>query len=320
MRFKFKIMKTESIENPPLRSKRLRHALSALREVLIQLNPFPKASMKSNPSIALLVLKVIAGRAFAHSAGAPSRAALAIQSDFQSECPEGWTATNRDGGLETLVCVDSDSGRFISAQESQGDGKTMYFQAPAKFLGNQSAAYNGMLLYDLRQIHNDQMSHGADVILRGSGVELVYDYDHLPTTNWEHHEVLLSENGSWRFAGTQVYAPAEVILNVLSHLEGLLIRAEFSTRQTERTDLDNVTITYFTGFPPSLDIERLPDGRVDISWSTIETGYRPEISLSLAPDSWQEIIGGELIRNPDGSWHMLIETNWALAFIRLRRD
>jgi hypothetical protein len=242
--------------------------------------------------------------------------------DDSGTCAEEWSGTNIDGGAENLVCVsDPEGGGFISARENKGDGRTLCFAAPAKFLGDKGSAYGGRLSYRLRQIHNDQMAHGADVRLRSNGIELVHDYEYMPTLNWDWHDVPLDTTGGWRFAGTQQYATEEIIRTVLRQLDGLLLRAEFSTRQKEQTDLDDVELLApEPSTPPILRITRLPDGRVDVAWPIVYDTYWPETSPTGGLGTWKNIPGLQIAGMVDGYWHVRLEPAEAVAFIRLRKS
>lgn len=243
-------------------------------------------------------------------------------SDFDASCLDGWVGTNLKGGIETLVCVDDAEfgGQFISIRESKKDNRRSVFQAPAKFLGNQEAVYGGYLQYRLRQIHTDQMSHGADVRLCGAGLEIDHDYEYMPTTDWDWHYVPLDVTGRWRLAGTQQYVEEAIIRSVLRELDRLLIRAEFSTRQKEQTDLDDVQwVAPGPSAPPCLSITRLPDGRIDVTWPIVYDTYLPESSPTGQAGSWQDLPPQQIAGMVDDLWHARFQPSAGHTFIRLRQ-
>ena len=128
---------------------------------------------------------------------------------------------------------------------STGDptGNTFYWQAPNKFLGNQSGSYEQSLSWD--QKHNGGISwdNNADLILVGGGYTLVKTTDFTPNSTWQTFSVNLNETG-WHI-GTpsgSVVTGAQ-FKSALSSLTGLYIRGEFTYGQDEIDSLDNVRLT-----------------------------------------------------------------------------
>jgi laminin B (domain IV) len=117
-------------------------------------------------------------------------------------------------------------------------GGIMYWKAPAKFLGNQGAAYGGTLRFDLRETAAGNPFDAADVILKGGGLRLTYDAAKDPEGHWTRFKVPLSETG-WLNRGQP--ATQANMLAVLAALGTMLIRAEY-TSHDDSNDLDNVTI------------------------------------------------------------------------------
>jgi hypothetical protein len=145
--------------------------------------------------------------------------------------PHNLTGGNPGGYIST---IDQDDGDFT-------------FSAPAKFLGNVSAAtglsYN--LIYPVGAINYQP----TDVILMGNGVTLLWksNPDIVPGPSWTSVNLDFVPSPEWH-VGTSNGAPATLsdFANVQSNLTGLFIRGEYSTGLVESPGLDNVTLAGVT--------------------------------------------------------------------------
>lgn len=192
---------------------------------------------------------------------------------------DGWQGINNDGGREILERLEHPdaSGGYIQLREDAGDSATMQFLAPAKFLGDQRLAYGGRLSFRLKQFRTDQFYSGADVTFESGGARLNYSFGRFPGTAWEEFEIPLMEGPRWNRNG-QPATEADFHL-VLGALQRLTIRGEFSNRQAERTGLDDVRLV---AGRPRLEIARLLDHRVVISWLSAYRAWRLETSTHPA--------------------------------------
>ena len=192
---------------------------------------------------------------------------------------DGWQGINNDGDREILerLAHPDGSGGYIQLREDAGDSATMVFLAPPKFLGDQHLAYGGRLVFRLKQYRTDQFYSAADVTLVSGGIRLNYFFGHIPGTTWEQFEVQLVEGPGWNRNGQR--ATQADFQTVLSSLQRLTIRGEFSSRQAERTGLDDVRLL---AAAPRLEIHHLPDGRVVVSWARAYAAWQLKASVQLA--------------------------------------
>lgn len=178
---------------------------------------------------------------------APSLAA--VFSDFTAG-PEGWViASIPDNGPyrtpDFLSPVDhtllgGPSGPYISAADP--DSVTFWFDAPAKFLGNQSATYGQSISFDIRHVPGEGTPWvDADVALMSPVMVLVADAGANPVPNvWTSYSISLTENAGWRIGGLDGPIPTQSQFEaVLKSLVVFRIRGEF-TAGSETTSLDNV--------------------------------------------------------------------------------
>lgn len=128
---------------------------------------------------------------------------------------------------------------LISAKDD-ATGGVWYFQAPAKYLGDDSATYGKLLEYDLKVTPITNPFDDVDVLLEGGGKRLVFDTSPAPGTDWTTFKVPLSETAGWKkdtLAGDA--ATAAELQAVLANLTLFRIRGEFNTGP-DTGSLDNV--------------------------------------------------------------------------------
>ena len=104
-------------------------------------------------------------------------------------------------------------------------GEPWYWEAPAKFTGNQSAAFGGGLQFDLQDdVLNGPRADGPAVILEGNGVTLACAKPREARYEpWTRYSAAL-QPGRWRVLPSGEVADTGTLLSVLSNLERLLIR------------------------------------------------------------------------------------------------
>jgi hypothetical protein len=151
---------------------------------------------------------------------------------------EGWTVVgDPQSPTPTHIKRGGDPGGYIETTDA-AQGGIMYWSAPAKFLGDQSAHYGGTLHYALRETAEGHQFNASDVILKGGATRLTYDTATNPGPAWTKYQVPLSEAG-WMKG--DLPATRADMLAVLSSLKVVLIRAEFASH-SETDDLDTVSI------------------------------------------------------------------------------
>jgi Laminin B (Domain IV) len=174
-----------------------------------------------------------------------------ITSDFASGA-DGWRAVdinipNYSSAAATYAVAYSNSGGnpdgFIALADPSGS--TFYFDAPAKFLGNQNASYGQSLSWDIRSIFAVGTVLNlapADLVLSGGGITLVYDAPFAPTPgSWTSFNVILNESGWKNGSLLGANATASDMHAVLSSLSSLRILGEYGDG-TDTGNLDNIAL------------------------------------------------------------------------------
>jgi len=134
-------------------------------------------------------------------------------------------------------------GGCIRIDDSGGDIDFMW-QAPQKFLGNQSAAYGGLLLFDLKEdpmTGTPSFSQTDDIVLVGGGITLYFDTQGIPDAQWRTYAARLQESAGWRKEDGERPSPEEM-QKVLAQLDRLIIRGEYYHDGEETGWLDNVLL------------------------------------------------------------------------------
>ena len=178
---------------------------------------------------------------------APTPAGVFAVSTFDSNA-EGWTVIGDVSATPAYHPTGGNPGGYISSTD-EAAGDTWYWVAPAKFLGNKSAAYGGVLRYDLRQNPNDSEFAAYDVILEGAGLRVVLEATYAPYASWTSYIVVLDPRAGW-FKDDGIGNPptAGEMQAVLADLTALHIRGEY--RDGDDTgDLDTVRLEG-PGTPP----------------------------------------------------------------------
>lgn len=172
--------------------------------------------------------------------------ATQIISTFDSDI-EGWTILHSNGveALPDFFATGGNPDGYISGTDTMGGGPYAY-QAPSKFLGNQSSLYDGMLNFDLIVNMLNAPADGInffDVVLgsESADLEIWFDLSPEPTTSWTSYSLLLSETGGWSKKSTGIAATKEEIQTVLSDLTSLAIRGDWHTIiGPDTSGIDNV--------------------------------------------------------------------------------
>jgi Laminin B (Domain IV) len=185
------------------------------------------------------------------AADLPTNLVALAASDFELNT-DGWVGTNSDGGSETILYLSggatSNSLGHINLTESSQDNATSFFVAPAKFLGDQRAAYNGWLTFNLRQNKTANLDHNRLAILGSGSNYLTFELTSVGT-NWQSYALPLNENSGWHLTvatnfpdASNPLATRDDFLRVLGALEILMVRGEFSGNNNDAGDLDDVVL------------------------------------------------------------------------------
>jgi hypothetical protein len=171
------------------------------------------------------------------AAGGPTTAAV---STFDLTT-ENWGVAN-DAQNFTHNLNGGNPGGYVSAVDI-GTGATWYFEAPSRFLGDQSVAFGSNLTFDLRQSQTSSQFNDEDVILKGETFDLVFDTANNPASaNWTRYAVPLLTSADWRRGNLNGPAATEQELRqVLGNLQGLWIRGEYRIG-SDTGSLDNVAL------------------------------------------------------------------------------
>lgn len=180
--------------------------------------------------------------ALAAVASAPCRADPIVLSNFDTDA-EGWTVVNDNSTAVTWVSTGGSPGGHIRNTDGR-TGISWYFNAPAKFLGDQSAAYGGTLTFNQSQTPFTA-GLGEDVILVGTNALSLY-YDNAQNAAgypvWTSFQIALDDTAPWRVTGTGALATQAQIQSVLASLAALRIRGEYSSVGNDTGYLDNVAL------------------------------------------------------------------------------
>jgi alkaline phosphatase D len=174
-----------------------------------------------------------------------SNATVVASSDFSANI-DGWTLTGDPSSTTpTHFAAGGNPGGYIQGADAVLNN-TWYFNAPAKFLGNVSAAYGGALTFDQRAngFFNAPFNWD-DIVLTSPALTLFFDIT-APMPQiipWTSYSVPLAEGPGWSLGGlgTGGMPTQAQFVQVLSNLTGLQIRGEFFSG-FDTSDLDNVAL------------------------------------------------------------------------------
>jgi hypothetical protein len=218
-----------------------------------------KSQFQSNCGLALRTwcspaAVLVALGAMTHVAADANAQPVLVQSRFDSSA-EGWTIATIPGGLEcgpsfstvsfspTYQATGGNPAGYIRLVEP--DANWSFWKAPPSFLGNQSAAYGGVLSFDLIQIQTTLGTTSTSlVILQGSSTNLFLTTPYVPEHRWSRYHALLAGGGSWHVGSCAGPIATEAqVQQTLANLTGLFIRAEFLSSAADTDGIDNVVIT-----------------------------------------------------------------------------
>lgn len=174
--------------------------------------------------------------------GSASAAGLVTsQSSTFDADDEGWTILGEAQG-PVFHATGGKSGGYVSATDPPGSSGTSYWQAPAKYLGDRSGAFNGKLSYDVRDVGAGTVFGDPDVSVQGGGLALSFRQRKRPKgSKWTHFSVTLHGRTGWVDAQTGRRATKQQMQTALASLDALLVRGEYRNGP-ETFDLDNVVL------------------------------------------------------------------------------
>jgi Laminin B (Domain IV) len=195
------------------------------------------------------------------AADLPTNLVVLAASDFEIDA-DGWTGTNTAGVNEIVVYkvggATSNSVGFIGINENVNDGAINFLVAPAKYHGDKRAAYNGYLALWFRQNRTGNLNNGNRFVVFGSDTNFIsFDLPIVPGQEWERYVIPINENSGWHFATTtndtatsNQLATRDDLLRVLSAVDLLRIKAEYSSNNGDEDDLDDVLLLGQPSGPP----------------------------------------------------------------------
>ena len=173
-------------------------------------------------------------------AGPAARAAV-ITSTFDTDADGWFRGAGDNNSLVGWSATGGNPGGALTMQD-EAAGTTDYWYAPAKFLGNQSAAYGGTLAYDLRIDRTGQAFTDLDVALTGGGHSVSGLFNVTPTTTYQHISIPLTASNAWHADGSGGGPPdAAFFQAILANLSSLQIRADY-LNGAEVDSIDNITL------------------------------------------------------------------------------
>ncbi|MBS1506714.1 MAG: VCBS repeat-containing protein [Bacteroidetes bacterium] len=199
-----------------------------------------------------------------------------VTSDFSANA-DGWTIYTTVFAIPPVPVYNAAGGNPSgNISTTLTNGSTNFFwNAPAKFLGNLSRAYNQTISFDLLQSTSGTDNTNNDLEIIGGGVSIVYQLPTKPGTTWTHYAIQLNENvAGWHSSSLFGPAPTQIQMKqALSNVTSLRIRIKYNTTSSSYSgQLDNVVLTEtalgavptITAFSPS---SALPGTTVTIQGS-----------------------------------------------------
>jgi hypothetical protein len=221
-------------------------------------------------------------------------------SDFVSfgGAADGWRASNSANTINprqdfTYTADNGNPGGYISVGETAGTNGILYFDAPAKFLGDKRKAYNGVLTFDLRYSEPDlpdRWFQADDVIIAGTNVTIAYRvFMQFPSTDWSRFEIPLTESVGWIRVGSNRLATAQEIVSALQSIQYLRIRAEWTGHSSYSADLDNVMLLGWPAPTPQPTLAADTYAGITIN-GAVGHSYRVEYRGAFdAADDWKKL-------------------------------
>lgn len=160
-----------------------------------------------------------------------------------------WTAVD-DKGSELGAGWSPDTsfppkrgGGFLAYRENGGDGVTGYFRPGPKLVAAVGRSAGGLLEYEIRQAHDGDNEIVSPLELRGKAGRIVRADLPAPELCWRRIVVPLYQDGGWRKNRVDGrLAKDSEISAILRSLDTVWIQAEYSTRGSEFSGLDEIRV------------------------------------------------------------------------------
>jgi hypothetical protein len=180
-----------------------------------------------------------------------------VTSNFSSSA-DSWTVFDNNSGSSTTPTYNSTGGNpggYIS-YSTTSTYVPLYFRAPSKFIGNQSAAYNQNLSFDLLVSTTGSDNSSGDIMILSPYGTLFYQLPSKPSsTLWSSYSVSLNES-LWHNGSIGAAAPNQIQMKqVLSNITNLQIRLKYfvTSGGTYTCQFDNVILnTPALNSPPAI--------------------------------------------------------------------
>lgn len=161
---------------------------------------------------------------------------------------DGWSELQNFYGLSlvespTFQATGGHPGGYISiADGDEGAGESLAaFSNFARFPGNYRSRYGGKVTFDLRA-HGPNTSRRTRVMIRSSAEMLLLEAKLAkPAHSWKHYTVKLTR-ANWRNHENGKRVSKARFKDLLGHLAGLSVLADYTTAAGEVVDLDNPRI------------------------------------------------------------------------------
>lgn len=176
-----------------------------------------------------------------------AHATTLLESGFDSGA-EGWTSLNGASPV-TWFANGGQSGGYIRAIDEE-PLRVWVFSSPTSWAGDLSAAIGGTISWSLRAstLAAPMAVPWADVKIGGAGLVLAAEAGDSPGLDWTSYTVSFTP-GAWRVGEYDgALASAEQIAAVLSNLEFVRIRGEFSA-VVDGGSLDSVAVSAVPELP-----------------------------------------------------------------------
>jgi hypothetical protein len=173
--------------------------------------------------------------------------AFPIVSNFDTD-DEGWRRNTSAGFKSTTFSATGGNpdGHVSGFDVENGP---WFFEAPAKFLGDVSAAVGSTLTFDRRVTGGSSAINFEDVRLVGGGLTLVFDEPVIARNIWVSKSILLDVSQGWKVGSLSgPSATAADFLQVLSSLNSLQILGDFYLAG-DTGALDNVVLSGAVAVP-----------------------------------------------------------------------
>lgn len=175
------------------------------------------------------------------AAACAAPAGAAVVSAFDADA-QGWTKYTGGDPASTfafLATGGNPDGHVRIADSASGAAD--FFQAPAPYLGDQSAFFAGAIQFDLK-LSVAGSGTFEEILLSDGTTQLVCDLG-VPTTTWATYTVALDASGGWHKSTLAGAAATDAeIQAVLAGLSAFRIRADHRSG-TEQVFLDNVVLS-----------------------------------------------------------------------------